>query len=734
MNPSGQGGPCHGRARRDFFDGLLRARTTAPATRLPLVAVVLVSWAASSSAWQRSSEEHSRDAPTSEGTLDNDVFVPIAEVAARALAEGDQALERARAALASGATAENARLLDAALDQWREALSAGGTGASTWFDPTPFVPTPIDLDPSAERRFSEGLRAGLVRRLASLSVDERARWKERLAPSAEQAWRALHPVYPLDQRAARLAEIVRLFPLTPAALRATLELGDLALEAGLTARARGWFARGQREAELCGEPSVLAALERRRTSLAPTEAEGTEAWHTAAGCDFADSFTWNDAGRRAREVSTPQERRPRPGGAFLEDGRFALQTASELILLSLTGAGDLEPEARLRPADFLGGYAPEPVLVAPGEPPGWPFLPLVDGQRLVLVVGRTQPAEPNALLALEIDARKPHQALGLELGRTQPAARLAWAVVGAERLESQRVVPIPELEKLGDYEFQPGPIAIGDLIVVQARQFDGQVRAWLLAFDRRDGSLAWARWLASGADRIPTQRFAESTKRVAGQPLLALEAEGEGLVFVGTHLGLGVLFDALQGEPLWSFRNRRRAEHDPGWGGERPALGMDASGAPIVLWAPMDSDRLYTLRPLPLRPCGDASGLVLVGAPAPLSQALTLLGGDAEEHLVLDGAGPVRSLSARRPGSDRVDSLALGQDERFRGLGLVSPQRVWVSTNRALYLFDRARELYLLDREALPPAGGALPGGDLQARGAHVLVLGSNALWSFLAR
>ncbi len=692
------------------------------ATRLLLTSVAAVCGAPSRSAWQGADEDRTRDAPTSEGALDNDVFVPIVEAAAHALASGDQVLERARAACASGAAAEGARLHDAAFEHWREALAIGGTGASTWFE----------SDPLDERRLAEGLHAGLARRLASLSADERARWKERLAPGADLALRALPALLPLAERAGRLSEIVRLFPLTPAALRAMLELGDLALEAGLTARARAWMARAARAAELSGEPTVLAALELRRAALGPTRASGREAWQTAVGCDFVDAFSWNDAARRTGEEAGELERRPRPGGAFLADGRFVLQTASTLFLLSLNGAGELEASARLRTADYLGGYAPENLLEAPREPPGWPLLPLVDGERLVLVVGRTQAAEPNALLALELPPARPHQDLGLELGQSEPAARLAWAIVGAERLEEQGVVPMPELEELGDYEFQPGPVASGGLIVVQARQFDGQVRAWLLGFDRRDGSLAWARWLASGADRIATQRFAETTKRVAGQPLLALEHEDEGRLFVGTHLGLGVLFDALLGEPLWSFKNRRRALSDPGWEGNRPALAADADGAPVILWAPMDSDRLYTLRPLPLRTNGEES--VLVRPPAPLFQAQALLGGDAEEHLVLDGAGAVRNLSARRPGSDRVDSLDLGQDERFRGLGLVSSQRAWVSTNHALYLFDRSRELYLLDHAPIPSVGGALPGGDLQARGPHVLVVGANALWSFLTR
>src|SRR5262249_26864729 len=151
-----------------------------------------------------------------------------------------------------------------------------------------------------------------------------------------------------------------------------------------------------------------------------------------------------EAGRRtASEPGT----RPRPGGAFLADGRLALQTAGEVLLLNLARTGELALAARLRPADFLGGYTPDLTFDAPREPPGWPLLPLADGQRLVLVLGRAQRDEANALLALELEAPVPHEELGLELGRTRPAARLAWAIVGAERIEPQGSVPLPELDE-----------------------------------------------------------------------------------------------------------------------------------------------------------------------------------------------------------------------------------------------------------------------------------------------
>jgi hypothetical protein len=147
----------------------------------------------------------------------------------------------------------------------------------------------------------------------------------------------------------------------------------------------------------------------------------------------------------------------------------------------------------------------------------------------------------------------------------------------------------------------------------------------------------------------------------------------------------------------------------------------------------MDSDRLYALRPELPASAPDEAAAVLAGPPAPLRDASALLGGSAGEYLVLGSTGRERTVSLRRPGRDRVDALDLGEDERFAGLGLVSEERVWIATDRSVYLFDRSRELYLLDAADLPEIAGA-GGGDLVARGPHVLVVGPSAIWSFLAR
>jgi len=627
-----------------------------------------------------------------------------------ALEEGDRALARARAAPQA---AERERQLDLAFDGWRGALAAAAPGARLWLSGA-----------GREARCAEGLHAGVLRRLVGLTREERARHAARFS-SAAQAALAEARRAPGAVREQRLSELVRTFPGTAATVQAILELADRAREAGRDAQAGAWLARGELEGELAGAAELVAALARRRAP--PPSPRAPEAWQRAQGMLAAGAFSFE---AQARGLGPGAERRMRPGAAFVGAGHFVVQTPQELLAFAPKAGTPLTPYARVRPADLVEGVLLDLSSEAPREPPGWPLLPLADEAGVVLVVGRALPEDSNALVALALEPPGSDLGLGLDLGQSHAAARLAWALVGARLLRPEGLFQVPELEALGPFEFQPGPVLAGGRVLVQLRTDSTPVDAWLLALERHDGALAWLRPLARGADRVNTGRLALVTKRVAAQPLLAFELADELRVFAGTHLGLGVLVDALDGEPLWSFKNRRRPEHEPGWSGDRPLLAADGT-AGALLWAPMDSDRLYTLRTARV---ADAAGTVLARPPSPLADAQALLGGGLDEHFVTGARGKERTVSLRRSGRDRIDALDLGQDEHFRGQGLVGGARVWVSTNRELLLFDRERELYLLDSEPLPPLGAAPAGGDVLARGDELLVVGSGAVWRFRTR
>lgn len=656
----------------------------------------------------REDERHAREAPHSEGVLDNDVFVAVAEgPVAESLAQGDQALLRARAVTLAE---ERGRLLDLAFDGWQAALATAPAGARLWLAPA-----------GQEARCAESLHAHVLRRLTNLDPVERARYTERFTTRAagalEEARRA-----PEDTRSAALLEVARRFPGCPAAAHALLELADRAREAGDLARARACLARGELEAELAGDARLGPAFARR--ALAPAEAAPGAAWRDARGFSPAGVFAFE-----TRHLATSPERRQRPGAAFLGPGHFVVQSAQELLCFAPRGSDPLAPYARIRPLDLLDGAA----LVsdeAPREPPGWPLLPAVDGNGVALVVGRALPEDSNVLLLLDLEPPAKNLGLALDLGQSRAAARLRWALVGARWLGPRGSVEVPALEALAPFEFQPGPVLAADRLIVQLRTDTVPVESWLVALDRTDGSLAWLRPMARGADRVNTGRMSRVTRRVAAQPLLAFELADEARVFVGTHLGLGVLVDALDGEPLWSFKCRRRPEHEPGWSGDRPLFAPAGSGG-MVLWAPMDSDRLYTLSAQRL---ADEAGTVLARPPTPLADAQALLGGGPDEHIVTGARGKDRTVSMRRAGLDRIDALDLGEAEFFRGQGLVSERRVWVASNSDLYLFDRERELYKLDSEPLGGPGSASGGGDVFAFEQEVLVVGSGTVWRFTTR
>jgi hypothetical protein len=253
-----------------------------------------------------------------------------------------------------------------------------------------------------------------------------------------------------------------------------------------------------------------------------------------------------------------------------------------------------------------------------------------------------------------------------------------------------------------------------------------QLESSLLALDLETGRPLWRRFLARGVELVrDTGRLSSGdTQRAPGQPLLALE----GLVFCGTHLGAAALVDPTDGRLVWTLLSRRRDPERLAWTGwtPEPPVPPGTTAGSTLLWAPVDSDMLYGLeaRASPQSP----SRSPLVFPPRAAGEALALLGGDAAEALVLARAGVRRTLSAwDAQTGGRRDALYLAPDESFSGAGLVSPQRALFASDRGVYLFDRTRELYLLDYEPLqgPPKGG----GDVYARGERVYVVGREGFW-----
>ncbi len=652
--------------------------------------------------------------PGAEGPLRNDAFLPADPDRAAELEQGDQALERARK---EAERAERERWLAVAFDHWYEALGASGPETVVFADD--------------DRRLVRGVASAVRHRLTQLSPAERSFWSQRFADLAQSE---LLPWLggPLRDRRARqlkLRDVERRYPCTSAAARAALALADLAWEEGHTLTALEDLRRcSQHVRGFGGEADFDASLEERRERwrrLLPQDSE--QPWEGAGGLEAVGVLRLSEEVDRPRPGAGPLL----PGLVFLEDGRFAVQTADEVHLFDREENQVPKRLALFRPDDLLSLNSLPPTLPNPAGTLPWSHHPTSDAGRLYLVQGRGLAGEsPNALLCVEPPEPASTPAFDL-LGRgLLPSLR--WAVTGDLLIDAQgEVSAVPDLADFAWAEFQPGPVVIEGKVLAQVRLIEGEIENWLLAFDARTGKLLWKRFLAKGSDITPDgSRFgSRRIASLASQPLLAVGSR----VFAGTHLGAGFLVDTAEGEILWGFKNRRRAPEEDGWDGGRPCLASDGPQSDI-LWGPADSDRLYRLPPGPLE------GPVEIPRRDPLEigEAEALLGGTLEEVLVQGRAGPERTVSLLgQPGTPRQDALFLGPGERFAGQGLVSAQRVWVSSDWGIYLFDRSRDLFLLDYVGFQvPASrsASRAGGSLHAHGQRVLALGQDTLWVFRTR
>jgi hypothetical protein len=423
-----------------------------------------------------------------------------------------------------------------------------------------------------------------------------------------------------------------------------------------------------------------------------------------------------------------------PGAAFFADGTAAVQTAERIHFVDpqrLELCGEVVPPKVLERAHWITGD----LAVQASEPPGWPLLPLIHGNALVCVQGRTVGRARNALVCFELEPWT---------GEGPRRASLRWALRGEERFAAGRADP-SGLD--AEIEFQPGLARLGSQVFVQVRGTLGedlglrprvlvteeQVPSWLVAVDLATGAVRWKRFLAQG---LPLAK----SDTAYGMPLFGVSAAQPlatvaGRLFAGTHLGAGALVEA-DGRVVWTLENRRRAEDRPGFSGWIPPVaavageGNGAADQAALLWAPSDGDHLYWLR---AGPEGLSRG-PLLHPPRAIGGAVALIGGDAREAVVLSGAGSAQRASAwLAPTGGSLDAPLLAPGERFTGHGLCSERRVLFATQRGLWLLDRTRGLYALDFAPMPEAAPAVAAlsGPASSRGERGAPAGAGgSLWA----
>jgi len=661
-----------------------------------------------------------------EGPLRNDTFQPIATDAEAELARGDRAYARSRGAASN--TGRN-ELIDA-FDAWRSALEVSQTGHVVTLGGREEATRNLFPDPDHTHfRRAEGVPYAVLRRLRGVTEDERRKWRGRFQSLALAALQEAHD----DE--ARLARVERDHPLTEGAARAALRLADRAFERGATGDALEWLERAARHVP--EQPEFERATTVRREAIASfREARRVRApaerWRTTEHLALVGSERLTSRSLR-NPVAGPLGRTVEPGLAFLDDGSVVIQSAVALFRLGSTH-GTSAPGGRIRldsfrTNDFLG--TPIALPYASSSTGGWPLRPATDGRDVVLVVGRAGRSERDVL--------EGNALVGLRFGSNRiPVIR--W-VVASEPGEGVPGIPTPRVVPDGPWEFQPGPVIHGGRVFVQARTVprpgssadESGSRLHVFAIELATGRALWSRFLAKASDLAPDQgrRFAVVPGLTSpGQPL----AIAGGKVFVGTGSGLGFLLDAPDGRVAWSVSCRRRKFKDAGWPGSRPPIVFDAPQGRGILWAPFDSDFLYTLSVDP----GRTEERLFLAEPRAIGAAEDLVTGDVEEVIVLGRSGPRRALGTWARDGGRRSSLYFARGESFMGSAIASEERVILATDRSLYLFDRAREMFLVDVQPLAQAGqgaaGGTLGGTVYARGARVFVLGPDMLWLFEAR
>jgi len=634
-----------------------------------------------------------------EGPLRNATFLPTAAEASAEIARGD----RAWASLQAGQGTAKAR--SEAFDAWREALLLSQPGDCVLLEALDEEVESLWPDPDhTHHRRSEGVAAAVLRRLHVLTEAERNAWRERFESLSISALAAA------GTDRAQLARVERDLPLTSGAARAALRLADVAFEHGALVDANSWLARARTHTNSEGSlAQAVAARANAIATLAPRKSQD-EAWRTASNLKDEGSLRIEGGPRFGRKSGDALGRGVEPGLVWMNDGRVVVQSARALLRLDTDGKAQRHELGRALPIDYPGSRFPGLLPYASASSGGWPMLPATDGRDLIMVVGRGRNDHGNAICCLRFDER------GLPVPRWTRSDE-GWLRAGEEE---------PQVEETR-WNFQPGPLVHGGRVYVQAREIAAGAEAsgeriWLCAFDLTDGALLWKRFLTKAADLrsdIGGRFGPRSGPSSPGQPL---SVSSGGRIFVGTNVGLGTLVDAVDGRIVWNFRSRRRDPESPGWPGSRRAS-FGRSGE--VYWAPFDSDFLYVLNASP-----DLGQGLLRTAPRPIGEGEDLLTADESQTLLLGRAGPRRTLTARDADWDRRDSLFLARGEAFRGAGLASQARVWVATGRGLYCFDRTRDLFLESVQRLADAGGGV-GGAVYARGARIIVLGADTLWTF---
>lgn len=694
--------------------------------------------------------------------------VPVASSAPTAgvkLDEADNAarshLERIQVYLADGQWDEAVEALRGLMDSGGDRLVAlppeAGNGGGQF---TRFVPL---------RQFGQARLAAFARQ-APQALEA---YRQRVDPLAE-AWlkRAV-----ADRDPQRLQEIAERFFTSRSGDEALLRLGDIELEQGHFARARGAW--------------------RSLVPAAPEAAPGSP-WLTYPDSDLdldsvrarliLVSLLESSQARATRELDALRRAAPESRGMLGgQAGRY-----TDLLTGLLAASGNWPPPRETSEWTTFGGSAARrktavaavdvalrPVWSVPlprrggaasptaggslGPSPGWLcYHPLVSGMSVLIATGDTlddihgydlstgrslwlDTALPPDAVAESQVLGPPGAAAGGRIGLPRYTLTAAgdhlYAKLGSQvtmlpptdRRESPPVGYLAALDVQADkrrlfeirldqppwgegWSIDGVPLAADGRLYVALRQRDSvRTQAYVAAFDAKRGELVWQRFVAAA------ESFNQGPAVEYTHNLLAL---AEGVLYFNTNLGVVAAVRARDGQIQWVTQYPQLTTDAAESGVSRQSSGCDLSPCMVyqglVLTAPADCDRAFALDAV--------TGQKVWDTPAGTGADIQCLLGVGAGNLIASGSRllwidvQTGEIKARFPAA--VDGAL-----RSYGRGILAGEQIYWPTLERIYVFDQRGPQQARQPIDLTPLG--LTGGNLLISTDMLLIAAADRLSAF---
>jgi len=633
----------------------------------------------------------------SSGSFGNDTWLPRDLALERLLAAADEALET------DGSDAD----LEEIFGAWDAALEGAARGAWVRWDTRMHWESTDEVPPLWNDRRTEGLFNAILLRQAASQGALHLPWNAYIEAEAEAALEEALSL-PVERAHRPLAELSVRYPGTRASARAALCCSEWERERGREQHALAWLARAQASASLLKDAALDAAINARRAEPATREREPWESADSWEVVDFA--LLTDDLGSPASGL--------RGLSRWGEEAVF-IQSAELAWTLGTSGS------ARALSLRELSERAGQPLArgwMRPGSK--WRHQPTVHEEVVFSVLGRARSDRSNTLIAFELDdAPLPRWSLGVGGWRGSDGALLAEL--------SDAIGP-------GAWEFQPGPLVVDDLLIVQARRWelsdsDGRLslvdparaEATALALDLVSGALVWKTSLARGSELFGDAgaRFSarETPSRAAPSPRLC----GSSLVFA-TGLGACVALDLVDGRAQRAVLGQRVE------GSQSSAQAAVAKGLQSSVWTPFGGETAYELALGTGHP--DLATSPFTSPPERATEWSSLVGAHSERLLVAvsrRGRHQIEFVAEAPLRAQR--SVQLSPGETLQGAHALGSARLLSVSNQGLFVFDLERELYLVGHVPLDPSVTCLPAG-LVAAGSWAWALTDAGLYRLRIR